>query len=245
MNVFEINNKKLLTFIKKIFLRIVFIIEKLQYRLTNKSKKTNQEIQASRVTKWFKDKGDQTLRLDYPLDENSIVVDVGGYKGEFARDIFCKYNSEIFIFEPITEFYNEIVNRFINNAKVKVFNYGLGISNYKTNISMEENGSSIYKKGALKYKEIEIRSFNDFIIEHNISRIGLAKLNIEGAEYDLLDSIIEAGNIKKINNLQVQFHDFVINNAKERMNNIYEKLSLTHQLTWHYEFVWDNWKLKE
>ena len=234
----------MLTLLRKIFLKLAFLIDKFQYRIRNKSN-SDQAIQAARVVKWFKDKGDETLRLDYPLNENSIVFDIGGYKGEFARDIYCKYNSGIYVSEPVTEFYNEIVSRFISNSKIKPFNFGLGNSNYNAKISLEENGSSLYKTAADNYVEIEIRSFNNFIAEHNISQIDLAKLNIEGAEYDLLESIIDADNIKKINNLQVQFHDFIIENAKERMNAIYKKLSLTHELTYHYEFVWDNWKLKQ
>ncbi|MEO6719115.1 MAG: FkbM family methyltransferase [Ferruginibacter sp.] len=226
-------------------MKLIFLIEKFQKRIWDKSKNSNEAIQAARVVKWFKNKGDETLRLDYALDENSIVFDIGGYKGEFARDIYCKYNSTIYIFEPVTEFYNEIVNRFVNNPKVQGFNFGLGDGSYMAKMSLEDNGSSLFKKGASDYIEVEIRSFNDFIEKHNITRIELAKINIEGAEYDLLESIIEAGNIEKITNIQVQFHDFVIENAIERMNNISEKLSRTHELTYHYEFVWDNWKLKE
>ena len=45
-------------------------------------------------------------------------------------------------------------------------------------------------------------------------------------------------------NIQVQFHDFIIQNAEERMINIQRKLELTHELTYQYVFVWENWKLK-
>lgn len=202
----------------------------------------NAELQAQRCAPWFKDNGDDTLRLDYPLNENSVVFDIGGYKGEFARDIFCKYNAAIFVFEPLLEFYQIAVKRFINNPKVKVFNFGLGAINTKAYITLEDNSSSLHGKGPNK-TEIEIRSFNDFIAEHSISTIDLAKINIEGAEYELLESILSANNISKIKNLQVQFHDFVIDNAQARMNAIQNKLKLTHKLTYRYEFVWENWCL--
>jgi len=73
------------------------------------------------IYKWQDDKGDQTLRLNYLLDEDSLVFDVGGYIGNFAADIFCKYNCNIYIFEPVTEFYEKIKARFSNNPRVKVF----------------------------------------------------------------------------------------------------------------------------
>ena len=46
-------------------------------------------------------------------------------------------------------------------------------------------------------------------------------------------------------NLQIQFHDFIIDNAEERMKNIQNKLSKTHEITYQYNFVWENWKIKE
>ena len=67
------------------------------------------------------------------------------------------------------------------------------------------------------------------------------KINIEGAEYDLLDHLIETGFIANIINLQIQFHEFVPN-AKERMENIQKRLEKTHALTYQHEFVWENWK---
>jgi FkbM family methyltransferase len=230
--------------IKKILLKLISLLDKFHQNKGGIAQETNETIQAARVAKWFEDKGDETLRLNYPLNEDSVVFDVGGYKGEFARDIFCKYNSTIFIFEPITQFYKEIIKRFINNPKINTFNFGLGNGNYMAQISIEDDSSSLFKTGS-NSKEIEIRSFNDFIIEHNILNIALAKINIEGSEYDLLESMIEAGNITKIRNIQIQFHDFIIDNAFEKMRSIQKKLSETHQLTYQYEFVWENWRLKD
>ena len=53
--------------------------------------------------------------------------------------------------------------------------------------------------------------------------------------------MIENGTINKVDNLQVQFHNFVPKAIRKR-NAIRAKLSLTHHETWCYEFVWENWK---
>jgi hypothetical protein len=92
--------------------------------------------------------------------------------------------------------------------------------------------------------EISLVSILDFIKEHNIHTVDLLKLNIEGGEYSLLESVIKDGNIKVFKNIQVQFHDFVIDNARVRMRNIQRELAKTHQLTYQFEFVWENWQLK-
>ena len=84
----------------------------------------------------------------------------------------------------------------------------------------------------------------DFLQAHEIRAVDLAKINIEGAEYDLLDDLLDSGCITVFRNLQVQFHDFVVENAAARMHAIQQRLAATHELTWQYPFVWENWRLK-
>jgi FkbM family methyltransferase len=203
----------------------------------------NDLVQFNRVQPWFAAKGDQTLRLDYELNSESIVFDVGGYKGEFATEILCKYNAKIYIFEPIAAFYLIIKNRFLKNEKVKSFHYGLAGKDEEMQISLSDNSSSVYLNSENK-ETIQLKSIVDFIETNDIKKIDLIKINIEGGEYELLESLIDSGSISIIKNIQVQFHDFLFENAKERMNAIQENLSKTHELTYQFEFVWENWKIK-
>ena len=60
------------------------------------------------VKKWFADRGDQTLRLEYPeLTSDSIVFDLGGYLGDFSAAIVERYNCKIYIFEPHPEYFTK------------------------------------------------------------------------------------------------------------------------------------------
>ena len=230
--------------LKRILLKLISILDKVQQKKNMRKSDESSLIQANRVKKWFADKGDETHRLDYDFNENSIVFDIGGYKGEFARDIFCKYNCTIYIFEPIKEFYDIIKKRFINNSKIKAFNFGLGNLDKIVQISLIDDRSSVLNMNGDLIK-VKIKSINEFIKNQNIKNIDLVKMNIEGAEYELLESIISENNQIKIENLQIQFHDFVIDNAFDKMKSIQKELVKTHELTYQYEFVWENWKLKD
>ena len=42
---------------------------------------------------WNLRRGDNTLSLDYPLNENSIVFDVGAYKGIFTEKVYNFFGS--------------------------------------------------------------------------------------------------------------------------------------------------------
>lgn len=196
------------------------------------------------VARWFKDKGDQTLRLDYPLNEQSIVFDLGGYHGDFAADIYEKYGSKVYVFEPVPEFYEICLNRFKGNSNIVCFNYGLSATNEYLNIQLAENASSISSPNSLgSTLKVEVRSIVECIRDLNLNKIDLMKINIEGGEFDVLPAIIQSGDIKKITNLQIQFHNF-IEDAHQKRERIRAFLTNTHSETWCYEFVWENWKLK-
>lgn len=199
-------------------------------------------IDKIRVKTWFEADGDNTLRIDYPLNTESIVFDLGAYQGEWSSKIFNRYACNIYAFEPLKKFCKQVEQRFQMNPKIQVFNFGLGSLDEEIHISLDQDASSIFKASG-EGEKITIVRASDFINQHKVSKIDLMKINIEGAEYDLLDHLIEEGLITQIQNIQVQFHDFVPD-AEKRMEDIQALLSKTHRLSYQYQFVFENWELK-
>lgn len=199
--------------------------------------------ESRRCKEWFSIDGDNTLRQEYPLDENSIVFDLGGYKGQWASDIFSRYCCSVYVFEPVKAFYEEIEKRVRFNDKIRSFPIGLGKENKEIKIFVDKDQSSIYKTGSW-IETIVLQSFEEFLETHNINSIDLIKINIEGAEYDLLEFILEKELQIRLQNIQIQFHDF-IPNAEKRMEGIQQALAMTHELTWAYPFVWENWRIRD
>lgn len=194
------------------------------------------------LDQWYKDLGDETFRLNYDLNENSIVLDVGGYKGQWASDIYARYSCYIHIFEPTPDFVIGIEERFRRNTKILVHRYGLSGQTKDEQIVLSGKGTSVYKTRGQK-RSIRLVSAYDFFQLENITYIDLMKINIEGGEYELLEHLLNSGLISSIKNIQVQFHNFVYN-ATNRMEAIQDRLSLTHLLSYQYRFVWENWQLK-
>ena len=195
-------------------------------------------------TKWYRDKGDEYLRLEYNLNEDSIVFDIGGYVGDFAEKISKKFGCKIYLFEPSQSFYKKCLERFKNNKNILCFNYGVGNLNGDFVLSNDNEASSTKRKISDKEGEkIKIKKISDIIEEQRVNNIDLMKINIEGGEYDLLSFLINENLISKINNIQVQFHSFVPNAVKKR-EEITNLLKNTHKNDWSYYFVWENWSLK-
>jgi len=186
---------------------------------------------------WFKIDGDNTLRLDYPLSENSLVWDVGGYKGEWADKIYAKYGCSVVVFEPVPEFYKQLIYKYEANYKIDVKPYGLGYNTYSTLISVAKDSSSTFRGN--KNTDVAIAD----VAEEITGTVDLMKINIEGGEYDLLERLIGTGFIQDIKYIQIQFHSF-IEDAYKRRDDIRKELKKTHELMWNYDFIWESWERK-
>lgn len=192
------------------------------------------------ISKWVNDNGDYTHRLNYKLDENSIVFDIGGYRGWFTEQINNKFGSKILCFEPIPEYANAIRNRFLSFENIKVFTLAISDKNEKSIIYINNDSSSTNIESNNPI-EIECITLDEVMNNNNIQNINLIKINIEGDEYPLLEYMLKNNLIEKCENIQIQFHNF-IDNYKERYNSIILELNKTHHLTYHYEFIWENWQ---
>lgn len=188
---------------------------------------------------WKANNGDKTLRLDYNLDQDSIVFDLGGYEGQWASDIYSRYCCRIYVFEPVHEFAERIQKRFLRNPNISVLQFGLGGFSRKETISLCKDGSSIFRNSDNK-QEIQLIDVASWIEGQNIIEIDLMKVNIEGGEYELLERLIETNLIRVIRNIQVQFHK-IARESGNRMERIQERLRETHHPTYQYRFVWENW----
>lgn len=193
--------------------------------------------------RWFGDRGDTTLRLDYPLNAESIVVDLGGYKGAWAQEIYDRYSCNVHIFEPHPRFYEECRQRFLSIDNVTVHDYGLSDSDGTFFISDDDDASSFSLESHSGTNiECKLRNAHEAFSDIQLSYIDLIKINIEGGEFQVLPVLIENEWMKCIQFLQIQFH--TVGNYKSERDFIREQLSITHAEQWCYEFVWEGWARK-
>jgi FkbM family methyltransferase len=193
------------------------------------------KIKPSDDTQWRSENGDHTYRINYNLNSESIVVDLGARHGDWSDLIKNKYSSKIYCFEVVPEFCNQLIAKGYNT-------FCVAVSNKKGKIKLgvfESEASIFYDNSDFESDAISASEIFDMIGHENID---LMKINVEGAEYPILNNIIDNGVIYKIKNLQVQFHLF--DNENNQYDSLAKKLSETHELTWRFPFVWENWVLK-
>jgi len=195
----------------------------------------------------FVEEDGEFLRLDYPLDENSIVFDVGGHTGNFTAALVEKFDCRIDVFEPVASYAEKIRERFNSNNKINVIQAGLGASEREELINIDGLGSTMFgdDERDIPKEKIEIISAVDYIKSKGCTAIDMITINIEGAEYELFNSLLDHPElISSIKYIQIQFHDIVQMLKKRGM--IFRWNCLKHmKKMWDFPFVWESWERKQ
>jgi len=207
------------------------------------SKRIGEEIRDRSVLHWVADKGDMTLSLEHELDENSLVIDLGGYTGEWAHKIFARYNCDIEIYEPTQQFVKQIEDRFKNlpDGKITIKNNAVGMGDYQAHLSVDGLATRIDRDNIQNQSDhTSVISVIDAAKVIGTRSVDLLKMNIEGSEYEAFDSLFTSNAIKNVKSIFVQFHP-IDDDSINKYNEICNNLLNTHTCMFKYPFIWEKW----
>lgn len=190
-------------------------------------------------------KGWAQARLEhYPdLPDAPVVLDFGGYLGAWSDVVRAQHpNATIHVFEPHPKFAHDLTRKYANDGHVTVHAQALGSKDGTLSLPDAADGSSAVAAHQ-RNLSAQVRAVAGFFGDHELPQIDLAKINIEGGEYDLLPALIDSDVIARIARLQVQFHLFDESMIAMR-DAVRQRLGITHDCVWCYPFVWEEWHLK-
>lgn len=177
----------------------------------------------------WQESNSEHLRYEYDLKPEDTVIDIGAYRGEWSSQIFSLYHCKLVLVEPGPWIVGFPIGEVINAAA-------------STHDGKLKFGGAYYYSSSFEDGETVYNCFDVNKLLEKYDEIALVKINIEGAEYDLLSHIINAGLINRIKNLQVQFHTIEDQPYKVWYEEVKNKLLQTHHPTWLYKFCWENWE---
>ena len=148
-------------------------------------------------------------RPGFDIKNNDIIIDVGGHIGLFAifSSQFCK-SGKIYCFEPIKENFdmlkanielNHITNIVPNNVAVSKDDGKVTIY-----LNEDEAGHSMYVTGT-KSVQVESISLQTIFNLHNIGSCDFLKVDCEGEEYAIMESLPSA-YYDKIKKMCIEYH---------------------------------------
>lgn len=170
----------------------------------------------------------ERLRYEYDLQPDDVVIDLGAYRGEWANEIRSRYGCCVIAVEP-TDCIDDYPCEFIKKA-AWTFDGKLKF------------GGAFYYTSAFENAVTEYECFDVNSLLSRFDDIALVKINIEAAEYELLNHVIDVGLHKRIRNLQVQFHLIEGEQVEDMYGAIASKLRDSHYLSWFYPHCWENWR---
>lgn len=197
--------------------------------------------------KWYKARDEQLLRVKYPLNSNSLVLDIGAYKGVWAKEINKLYGCQVICFEPVSGIFKQLQENIGENKDIVAYNIAISDKNGAEEIYLNKDASSLYEKGSSS-ETVETKTLKTAMLDYHISCADLVKMNIEGSEYSVLENMIATkaegmeafGYFKHI---QIQFHRNVPD-YEARRQFIQNELAKTHKKDYDYEFIWESWSRK-
>lgn len=177
------------------------------------------------------------LAIHWPgLNEQSIVFEIGSYKGRWALQMAERYNPELYCFEPQGWACN-VTKHVLQKYNAHVFNYGLGVENAIMPMGEFETDGCSFLRDTRRHGVGEIRDIVEFIASFDIPVIDVCLINIEGYEYELVPYML--ANEIKPKNLMIQFHGEALQDLVLR-----KLIGLDYVNVWDFGQTLACWKLK-
>lgn len=168
------------------------------------------------VQNWNAVDGDNTYAINWPLNENSLVIEVGAYKGRWSKQLHDKYNCKMICFEPqewcvVDYLYPQFLGIRSRN-KVAIIPCALGDTSGRFPMGeFETDACSFLHVGERAQGEgcmLEAVNAFELYIQPYAQQVDLMMINIEGYEYTLLDHMFKSGLMHGVDRFAVQWHTF-------------------------------------
>ena len=162
---------------------------------------------------------------DFPISNDDVIIDVGAHIGLFAlfASQFCK-NGKIFCYEPIKENYKILIENIEMNQIQNIFPNNLAVtketSRVKIFLNDDQSGHSMFIQNK-NFVEVDSKSLSDIFIDNGIKECNFLKLDCEGAEYEIVESL-PSDLFTKINKTVIEYH--MVDTKPELLEQLINKL---------------------
>jgi FkbM family methyltransferase len=145
----------------------------------------------------------------FNINNEDIVIDIGAHIGLFSLFVsqYCK-NGKIFSYEPIEKNFRILKENIELNKIKNVIYFNSAVSNQsnklKIFIDSDDSAHSIFESDR-DFIEVNSTTIKSIFDENKIKKCNLLKLDCEGAEYQIIESIPKEYFLK-IDKMIIEYH---------------------------------------
>lgn len=165
---------------------------------------------------------EHTFHLESPADIQ-VVVDLGMNHGDFSTWITQHTGALCYGAEPVPELFESLPRSERIAARQVAIGGHAGIRKLSIPANSCASLSETGIVGEAKSIDVEIVTFSSFIKSYGIHYIDLLKIDIEGAEIDMLGSM-DDGLFEKIGQMTIEFHDFMKPSDRPLVKDLIKKI---------------------
>lgn len=143
------------------------------------------------------------------LGKDSVIIDLGANRGHFSNELISDCEATCYAIEAVPRLFDLIPQ----HPRIRKFNLAICDADkpVRFNVStQEESGSMSTIPDTMLEESIDVQgmTLESFMNANHLDFVDLLKMDIEGAEIDLLKSIDDE-TLRKIRQITVEFHDFL------------------------------------
>ena len=180
--------------------------------------------------RWYRNKYGVFFVNDESLTKNSNVYSFGiGEDISFDNAIINKHSCRVYGFDPAPKSITWIKNQQISSNFV-FFEFGIGSKNEFVEFYLPKNpnhvsGSIVTQNNVNKTTKIsvELKNLETIMEELGHQCIDVLKMDIEGAEYEVIDNVLKSNC--KIKQVLIEFHHRFIDNGAIKTRGAIKKMS--------------------
>jgi len=149
----------------------------------------------------------------FPIHSEDVVVDIGGHIGGFAvRAAKLATHGQVFAYEASSKNYTLLKkNRQLNNVdNLHIHNQAVSHQSGEMKFYIpSDNGAlgSLLQETDSPMETVQATTLTDIITANNIEQINFLKMDVEGAEYDILLNC-PTETFKKVKCIVMEYHEF-------------------------------------
>jgi len=169
----------------------------------------------------------EDIYAPFDLKDMKTVIDIGANAGLFSLYMLNNNCECVYAIEPTSKAFGQLKKNLSKYKKAKLHNIAIYNKKGKMDITFTDSNSTIsgfnlenIEAGMYDERnnseEVEVDTLCNFIKENDIANIDLIKIDVEGAEYDIIDSLSD-DNILLSKNYLIEYHGADNKNTHNRL----------------------------